>query len=77
MGWLPGMPLATSGPWRWALDFLVVSVVAASGLLVSVLLARLALASVLAWTYSGTVRASSPPSGVRSRTPVSSREMST
>lgn len=49
--------------------FLVAAAAVAVGLGLSVVLARTTLSALLAWTYSGTARASSPPPGVRSRTP--------
>lgn len=51
------------------MSVLVVASAVGVGLGVSVLTARVALAALLAWTYSGTARASSLPAGVRSRTP--------
>lgn len=40
------------------------------GFALSLVLGKCVLAGVLAWTYSGTSRASSSPPGPRSRTPV-------
>ncbi len=40
------------------------------GFAVSLALAKCVLSGLLAWTYSGTSRASSSPAGPRSRTPV-------
>jgi len=42
------------------------------GMGLSVWLARTALAALLAWTYSGTSRTISEPSGARSRAPLCS-----